>query len=384
MTLWTMRRIDLWVGKLLCLILQPFNWLRKRVNIEKVGKILIIKFWGVGSIIETTPAIKLLRQRYPEVRIDFLTFHQNKGICELIPELDNVLVLRLEKNFTPFILNVLKLLIKIRKMKYDILFDFEFFTRFSAIFSFLAGAKKRVGFHAWDIWRGNFHDVNIPFNYYWHVSENFINAAVGVTTINQIYHPEIKTPSDETIKNLLQEYEINKSDNIIGINVNAGPLGLQRRWPKEKFVSLIDRIANLSNKVKIVLIGAEDERHYVGEIINATNSLNKIINLAGKLDLKQLVSFISKVRLFISNDAGPLHIAYALDISTISFFGPETPVIYGPRGNRHKVFFKNISCSPCIHVYDQKTGRCRYNEPKCLQAIEVDEVFEAVKKEINK
>lgn len=382
MNLWTMRTVDTHLGIFICSLLQPFKWFHKKEIVENPQKILVIKFWGIGSIVESTPAIKLLREKYPKAKIDFLTFSQNREICELIPELDSILTLELKEKFIPFMLNTLKLLIKLRKEKYDIMLDLEFFTRFSAIFTFLAGARKKIGFHAWDIWRGDFHDVEIPYNYYWHVSENFINSAVGLTTVDQVYHPKIRIPSEEDIKNLFQEYEIKESDSIIGVNVNTGVLGTQRRWPKERFVSLIDKIVNIGD-LKIVLIGSEDERPYVEEVIKATNNPDGIINFAGLLSLKQLVSFISKLKLFISNDAGPLHIAYALDIPTISFFGPETPVIYGPRGEKHKVFFKNLSCSPCIHVYDQKTGRCRYDEPKCLKAIEVDEVFAEVERRLN-
>jgi len=59
-------------------------------------------------------------------------------------------------------------------------------------------------------------------------------------------------------------------------------------------------------------------------------------------------------------------------------FGPETPVLYGPIGKAHHIFFKDLACSPCINVNNSKTARCRRGQPECLAGITVAEVLEAI------
>ena len=67
----------------------------------------------------------------------------------------------------------------------------------------------------------------------------------------------------------------------------------------------------------------------------------------------------------------------ALGIPTISFFGPETPSLYGPVSGEYYVFYKNIYCSPCLNIYNTKNSDCKNNE--CLKLIKPGEVLELIK-----
>ena len=84
---------------------------------------------------------------------------------------------------------------------------------------------------------------------------------------------------------------------------------------------------------------------------------------------------------FITNDSGPLHVAVAYTTPTISFFGPETPIIYGPKfhADLHKVFFLNLYCSPCISVFRDKNFICE-NKNNCMFQIQPENVIEIVEK----
>jgi ADP-heptose:LPS heptosyltransferase len=71
----------------------------------------------------------------------------------------------------------------------------------------------------------------------------------------------------------------------------------------------------------------------------------------------------------VTNDSGPLHLAVAVGLRTVSLFGPETPVLYGPRGAGHRVLFRNLPCSPCMNVHDVKRVRCIFDRPLCLHDL---------------
>jgi len=80
--------------------------------------------------------------------------------------------------------------------------------------------------------------------------------------------------------------------------------------------------------------------------------------------------------LFISNDCGgPLHIAAALGTPTVSFYGPETPSLYGPAGDLNTVFYAGTYCSPCLSVYNAKTAMCD-GENRCMRNITPSEVLD--------
>ena len=381
-----MQKIDRVVGPVICSFLTFFDKIfslfsSNRDNKNIVKKILLIKFWGMGSIILVMPAIKKIKEFYPHGEIHFLTLSRNK---ELLESYANIIskkhLLNIDTNFTQVIINILKLLFKLRKEEFEVIVDLEFFTSFSAIVTYLIHAKVRAGFFAWEAWRGFLHNVTVPFNRYWHVKKNFENLIFRTIGIENTEDLPLEPPQvcfsllsqdnqmlSEEIKNL-----INKD--YICVNVNTGELALERRWPKGNFISLCKTI--LQNfDILLVFIGSKKEKKYVESILHEIGNIEKTKNLAGIINFFELVILLKHSSLLITNDSGPLHLAASLGVPTISFFGPETPVLYGPIGENHIVFFKNIDCSPCINVHTGKIVKCVKTHPECMTKISVEEVF---------
>ncbi len=117
-------------------------------------------------------------------------------------------------------------------------------------------------------------------------------------------------------------------------------------------------------------------------IINETIGLmsNKPLNAAGKLNLSQLAYLAEKCSIFISNDTGPVHLAAAVKTSTVSFYGPNTPFLYGPMWGKNDVFYKNLPCSPCITNYNAKSTKCK--DPVCITGIKVQDVYNLIDRKL--
>ena len=174
-------------------------------------------------------------------------------------------------------------------------------------------------------------------------------------------------------KELLDEYS--ETNNIVCVNINAGTLGQLRRWPQENYAELIFGL-RVRFGIKTVLIGGKEDVSYVEGFIAKIPKKNDIFNLCGKLSIKELVDLFNKSRLLITNDSGPLHIASIVGLPTISFFGPETPYLYGPLGSDHHVFYEDIFCSPCINIYNAKASNCNNNI--CLKSIGPETVIKTI------
>ena len=183
--------------------------------------------------------------------------------------------------------------------------------------------------------------------------------------------------SDERsyIHYIFEEHGIKNNQWKVVVNVNTSWLSSNRCWPLSRFSNLIEKMANAYG-AKIILIGAKRDIPWVEELTFATSSDQNIVNLVGKTNITQLLALLEQVDLVITNDSGPLHLAVMMGTPTISFFGPESPVQYGPRGEKHTVMYKGYYCSPCLHVYNEKNSRCEDNI--CLKDISVDEVFKVV------
>jgi len=388
MNLHLMKFVDKYAGRLICTGLTCIEFFvrsfRKKFELDpkNVRNILIIKFWGIGSIILSTPLIVALHDKFPEAEISFLTLRKNKEMLNLLPHVNKIITLDIDHGYFNFIKSFVKSVLEMRRMKLDIVFDLEFFTRFSAIVTYFSGAKEKIGFKAWEVWRGNLHTIGIPFNRYWHIKQNFFNlgTAVGISPNSEL---ELSEPELGDAKggadSLLRGYNL-KPKEYICMNPNAGELALSRKWPKENFAELTKKILEKQTEVKVVYLGSSKESEYVKSIILSIGPNPKLIDSSGELSLKELLIVLKNAKLLVSNDSGPLHLAVALKTPTVSFFGPETPVLYGHSGKNNIVFFKNLDCSPCINVHETKTHHCYKKIPDCLNMITSAEVYAEIKK----
>ena len=139
-----------------------------------------------------------------------------------------------------------------------------------------------------------------------------------------------------------------------------------KRWPKEKFALLADRLIQ-EYSASIILLGGQEEKELAEEIKFLMK--NNPFVFTGKTTLAQTASLIKKCSLFVSNDSGLLHVATAVNTPTVGIFGPTDPARTGPYSNS-SVVRKDLSCSPC---YTGKPVRC--NSLDCIHQISIDDVF---------
>jgi ADP-heptose:LPS heptosyltransferase len=267
----------------------------------------------------------------------------------------------------------------LRRGRFDEVFDFEFFTRFSAVVSILTGARRTHGFASTRVWRGGLHTEVVPFNRYWHVARNFRVLAGGENGRNVVagdLEPLGIEPADERrVEELLAERGLRGP--LAVVNPNAGALSLERRWPAARFAELARQLAR-EDGVPVALVGSAPERPYTDGIAAAAAD-PRVESLAGCLTTGELAALLRRADVVVSNDSGPMHLAAALGAPTVGLFGPETPVMYAPLGVTALALYRPPACSPCINVHENKVASCIFGEPQCLMNIAVDEVLRAAR-----
>ncbi|MDI6756529.1 MAG: glycosyltransferase family 9 protein [Endomicrobiia bacterium] len=394
MKLSTMKSADKYAGWFLCAALSMLQKFLAVVGVSPApsaplsvppSRILVMKFWGLGSIILSSPLVKTLRAAFPSAKITFLTLERNRRAAESLEIFDDVMAVDVDRGLPVFLLSLASAILAARRRKFDVCFDLEFFTRFSAVVTYLVGAPVRVGYHSFSVSRGNLHNIKVPFNRYWHVTKNFLNLGsalgVGPSREHSCAAPNISAADESNVEKILAAEGLNVGESVVCMHANASDLALERRWPYENFASLCAGICRLSPSVKIIFVGTKVERDSVERIKAAAGGTceGKILNLAGRLGISELAYLFKKSLFAVCNDSGPLHLACAVGARTVSLFGPETPVIYGPTGPGHIIFFKNIDCSPCVNVHDGKSVKCSRMSPECLERISPDEVLAAIR-----
>lgn len=392
MNIKNMKLIDETLAPLACFFLYWYNLMRKLfvrpqlvIDPDKVKNILLIKFFGMGSIILATPMMKALKTKFPNAKLTILTFSGNREICERIKLIDGIVTL---DPATP--LTIIKSLadgvIKIRERHCEISVDLEYFAKSSTIIQYLCGSKIRIGYYIIQfghilkmLWRGDLLTYNVYYNPHRHAVDTFLALARIIGADTDDTKPaslEICDGDEARLQEAISDLKINRDSVFITVNINASQLCLERRWPIEKFAELIKKILDCSNAM-VLLIGDRQDVGHVNKMFKLTGNNARLFNMAGKLDIGMLNLLLRYSKLFITNDSGPLHLAASLDIPTVSLFGPEIPDRFRPVGDKHIVFYSGVYCSPCLNVYNQKSATC-VGENECMRKISVETVFSAI------
>jgi ADP-heptose:LPS heptosyltransferase len=145
-----------------------------------------------------------------------------------------------------------------------------------------------------------------------------------------------------------------------------------RRLPLEKWIALGNRLLHDSARhVVLVFIGTSKEQPRVAEVIQGLNDQRRVINFTGKTTIRQLALLLRDADAVIANDSGPMHLANAVGVPVVTFFGAGDPIETGPFNTAHSIVInKQLPCSPCVK------NICRFPEVCCLKRITVDEVYE--------
>jgi len=374
-----MRRIDRFAGIPFCwalgLFLSFFPSRRKSVPEGGVRNVLVIKFFGMGSVILSTPALRLIKESFPGVQISYLSFGAQRGLLDRIPLVDNIMTIDSD-SIGGFLLDGLNVLRDIRRLQFDAVFDFEFFSKFSTLLSGATRAPIRIGFELPTRWRSLILTHQVRLSKDRHVIEAFCDQ-VRILGI-RAKAPEVEAPTidSEDTRRLCEKLPVEDGPTIC-VNVNAGETFLERRWMPQKFAALIDSLRVSRPDAHLLFLGVRSERPYVQHVVDQIPKTARCVNAAGLLSIGELISLLSRCELLISNDSGPLHLAAALGTRCVALYGPETPQFYGPISGSVTAIYKGVSCSPCMNIYDAKSFRCPYNA-RCMSAIEVAEVERAL------
>ncbi|MDP8253992.1 MAG: glycosyltransferase family 9 protein [Candidatus Kaelpia aquatica] len=347
--------------------------------------ILITNPFGIGDVLFSLPMVYALKEQYPNSRIDYLCNRRVADILKTQEDIGRVYVyekdewrakfarskLRAAKDFRGF-------LKAIKRERYDVAFDLSLSREFGFILWFL-GIKLRVGYNYKN--RGIFLNKNTVFEGF--ISKHVVQYHLQFLSTLGIgaKYPEKKlsVPVDYMERAKSRISSINKGGNLLvavipGGGASWGGDAYKKRWADERYSRLSHLIAG--EKTTVLVMGDESDSLKFAAPENCKN----IYNYMGQTKILELIALTSQVDLVITNDGGPLHIAAALGVPTISIFGPVPESVYGPypANIKHRVITADLGCRPCYYKF--KVSEC--NDYKCLNDISVDYLFDEFKKHV--
>jgi heptosyltransferase-3 len=342
-------------------------------NIKSIG---VFKFRNIGDILLMTPALRVLRERFPQAKITVFVNDFTSDMLKGNTSIDEVIEF---KRKHPHLLSRLahekEILGKITSAKFDLTLDLTSSDR-TAWYSLLSGAHTRI---AYPFKRNTFIARTFQHQAYTHVIEKLSNAHPQVTKdyhlLEQVF--DFKTEFQKLELNL-EPAEISwAKEQLVGknkvVHIHAVARWLWKCWDSQKMAMIIDWLQSEKGCTVVYTSGPIDrEQERAKEIL----SLCKIQpqTYIGNITLKQLAALSQQSTCFFGIDTAPMHMAAAVGVPVVALFGPTTEN-WEPWCEK-----KIILRHPCIcniqggEFCDWKVTRA------CLSAISVEEAKKALEK----
>lgn len=332
------------------------------------GSILVIKLRNIGDVLLTTPVFANLRAAYPDARICALV---NSGTEEMLtgnPDIDRVFVYdRSVKQLSRAarLRKELKLLLSIRRERFDTVFNMTEGDR-GAVAALFSGAGTRIGVESYG--RGMafksriFTQLIKPPDPTLHTVEQnlFYLLAAGVSTTSKRVSFHF-SPSDSTaVLEMLRRQSVRESTYF---HAHLTSRWMFKTMPAATAALAVDLFATRTGLTPVFTAApVEHELTYLRQVRDLCTTAS--LDLGGSLTLKQLGALSAGAACFVGVDSAPMHMAAALDIPVLAFFGPSSVNNWGPWDNqlqgspysasrgiqssgRHVVLQSDLACVPC-------------------------------------
>lgn len=366
-------------------------------------RILVRGVNWLGDAVMTTPALQRLREALPHAYLALLTHEKLADLWQGHPSLDAVLT------FSPGE-SLWAVAGRLRAENFETALVLPNSPR-SALEVWLAGIRQRVG-HArpWRNWLltqavtprpGQMHmpkrSVREVIRVTRHAGANSQSAKPPPRTAHQLYdylhltavlgaNPEPLSPRLEITPEEMQQVEgtllsgwrqqlehpaARKSYVMLGLNPGA-EYGPAKRWPSERFAAVAREVSTRTGNCLWLALGGAGDWNLCNEVAQLAGG--RVLNLAGKTTLRQLMALLKLCRVVLTNDSGPMHAAAALGTPVVVPFGSTSPELTGPGlpgDKRQRWLQADVPCSPCFR------RRCPIDF-RCMTGISTEHAIKAV------
>ena len=321
-------------------------------------KFLLIQLLRIGDVLKTTPAVRLLRESYPNADLTFLTESPSDQVLKENPNLQEILLYRKPESLPESLRSFLNL----RSRKFDCVIDFYGNPR-SALMTRFSGAPMRIGFD----FRGRSLAYTHPVKISGKASYSAADKAqllkplgISASDFRLDFFPEKK---DQIFaENLFRKLGIEENDFVVSLSpVSRQPYKV---WPADRFAQVADWLAEKYN-AKLLFLFGPGEKHFI-ETVRASMKMPSLLDY-NVPTLPETLSILQRVHLHLGNDNGIRHFAVAADTPSLAIFGrPWAANWTPPEQTRHRALEFDPGCKK----------KCFFPKCKleCLKGVNVDAV----------
>jgi len=350
-------------------------------------KVLLIRLRLIGDVVFTTPIPRAVKRAFPAAHISYLVEEAAAPVVAHNPDIDELIVIRRARGWQR-IRDDFALARQLRRARYDVVIDLHGGPR-SSWLTLATGARQRIGY---DIkGRSWMYSTTVGRARELRPRHSVVNQWDLLAAIDgwpQVAPDPaldaVNMPDDpaavQSIDRRLRHAGIGSSDELIVAHVSAGnPF---RRWPEPAFTELLTRLAQASDRRRIIVSSGPSDREAARRISAAArqrlgDAAARIVEF-GEFNLGELRALIGRSRLFVGGDTGPLHIAATTHTPIVGIYGPTLSERSAPWRDRmiptESVELRGLACRPC----EQRD--CVPGDFRCLTSLKPEEVISAAER----
>lgn len=307
--------------------------------------ILVIDFGQLGDVVLSLPALRSIRERFPQARITVAVGSPGAPIVEMSGYANATLVVdrvALRDGPKPLsIMRIARIVKEVRRAQFDFVIDLHSLYE-TNLLGFLSGAPKRLyarrpnrslDFLANFSPRPPVEDTR-PSK---HAIDRYLDVLIPLGIKNTERSPRLRTRAedDASVEQMLKKAKAHTGAPLVGLFPGAGHPA--RRWPLARFNELADQLVR-NDDVRIVIFAGPEERAFVREM---RETFPRSTIVFDKLTIPQLASALARLAVFVTNDTGPMHIATAVGTSVVALLDRPTPNSFIPTEARHRIIYSN-------------------------------------------
>jgi len=321
-------------------------------------KFLVIRFSSIGDIVLTSSVVRLLKAKFPNSEIHFLSKKQYSFLLANNPNINKVI---------EFDHNLKSIINQTKAENYDYLIDLHNNLRTRRIKNALSIPDftiDKLNFKKWLL--VNLKIDKLPKK---HIVERYIDTLSVFDIKNDNKPLDYFIPEKDNF--LLTD--IDKAFNKPYIAFVLGATYYTKQIPKELAIEIMNK-----SGLNFVLLGGKED---VEKSIEIEKELRiPFVNLCGKINLNQSASIIAQSKLVISSDTGLMHIASAFRKAIISLWGNTVPQFgmspYLPNKDSRIFEVADLKCRPCSKIGFNK---CPKKHFKCMNQLDANEIADYIK-----
>ncbi len=330
-------------------------------------KILLVRLSSLGDLVQTFPAASVLRENYPQARLDWVVEEKYRPLIQANRNVDEVIGVprdswgklfkqgRLARLFA----EVRGFRKELRNKNYDLAFDFHNILRSGFITSF-SGAETRWGYGSRE---GNGFFINHRFPYSWNKEVHAVDQHLLALESIGLKGEEV----DFGFKDLPLPPDFPGEEPFVLIHPRTR--WNTKNWPISRYVEVGKKFASLG--FSVFFSGSKDDGVFIeGELKN----IKGLQSLAGKYSLGEFVAIAQKASLFVGGDTGPMHVAVAAGTPVIMIMGPTSEKRFGPYRRESSVAKAQLDCLGC--------GKRNCAQPICMEQVTVEMVWDAAREKL--